>query len=108
MTEFFVHPDIAKVNGLSPGQLNWALDRLQGSLIETVESKSGQYRTIRLLPQYENAIAESKDCAAAKSLPPTTPDEERIIIDTEAVLARIGQARMETADLTYPSRHEGT
>jgi hypothetical protein len=94
--EFFVHPDIAKVNGLSPSQLNWALGELEGVLIETLDSKKGRYRTIRLLPQFDDAVADSEGGAAAKvSIPsPAVAGEERVHIDTAEVLAGLAKERM--------------
>ena len=96
--EFFVHPDIARVNGLSPADLNWALDRLEGVLIVTTESRKGGYRLLKLLPQFEEVAGKpaSDDPQTGRvSLP--TPDEEQVIIDTEAVLARASGLRTETA-----------
>lgn len=53
---FFVHPDLAKLYGLSPSDLNWALDRLEGELVETLGSKKGRYRKLRLIPDFENSV----------------------------------------------------
>jgi hypothetical protein len=86
--EFFVHPDIAGVNGLSPADLNWALDKLEGVLIETLMSKSGKYRLLQLLPQYEEAIVKPYT-EYQRITPPAPPGEERVFIDTDAVLANI-------------------
>ena len=95
-TEFFIHPDIANVNLLSPSQLNWALNELEGVMIETLDSKKGRYRTIRLLPQFEDAAAESEGGVTTKvSIPiPAVAGEERVHIDTAEVLARLAKERM--------------
>lgn len=50
---FCVTPDHAKLYSLSPTQLNWALSRLEGSLIVTIEAKRGGPRLIRLFPEWE-------------------------------------------------------
>ncbi len=86
--EFFVHPDIARVNGLSPADLNWALDKLEGVLIETLTSKSGKYRLLRILPQYEQAAGEPSAETQFVSCT-VSPGEERVFIDTDTVLANI-------------------
>ena len=49
---FFVGRGARKRFGLSPNMLNKGLNRLEReSVLETVESKKGRYRRIRLLPQ---------------------------------------------------------
>ena len=83
--EFFVHPDIAKRWGLSPADLNWAIDRLDGKLMETLDSKNGRFRIIRLLPQFEESTASGNK--RPDSL--LSPDEEPLEIDHEEVMARV-------------------
>lgn len=86
--EFFVHPDIAKRWDLSPPDLNWALDRLDGKLVETLDSKNGRFRIIRLLPQFEEATAST---GSGSKRPDSLlfPDEEPVEIDHEEVMARV-------------------
>lgn len=88
--EFFVHPDIAKRWGLSPADLNWALDRLDGKLMETLDSKNGRFRIIRLLPQFEESAAST---ASGNKRPDSLlpPDEEPVEIDHEEVMARVAE-----------------
>lgn len=86
--EFFVHPDIASLNGLKPADLNWALDKLEGVLIETITSKSGKYRLLRLLPQYEEPVGKPTT-EIQRIRTPVPLGEERVDIDTEAILAQI-------------------
>lgn len=92
-TEFFVHPDITKRWSLTPTDLNWALDRLEGKLVETIGSKKGRYRMLRLLPQFEEA---SSSYASRPERSPTSPvplGDKRIEIDIAAVLARLAAER---------------
>lgn len=89
--EFFVHPHIANLYGLKPADLNWALDKLEGVLLETTKSRKGGYRMLKLLPQFEEAVGKpaSDGPQAGRVSVLGAQDEERVIIDTEAVLARI-------------------
>ncbi len=84
-TEFFVSPQIARLNRLSPTDLNWALDKLEGEVVETLEKKNGKWRVLRLLPEFEQAeTAPSR--APHPGLDATAdlqPDEERVVYDQE-------------------------
>ena len=97
--EFFIHPDIAKVNGLKPADLNWALDRLEGVLIVTSKSRKGGYRLLKLLPQFEEVVGKPASTSPQTGRVSTTvaPDGEQVMVDTEAVLARAAGLRTETA-----------
>jgi len=89
--EFFVHPDIAKRNGLTPSDLNWALNKLEGKLLETVKSQNGMYRVIRLLPQFE-AVEDGPGEQSRQSGPRASyavPEEERVQFSDEDILARV-------------------
>jgi hypothetical protein len=101
--EFFVHPHIAKLWGLSAADLNWALDKLDGKLVETIHSKSGRYRTLRLLPQFEDTDSKASD-SYPKKLPSTlvAPDEERVEIDTAKVMALLATECEAPPPLKYP------
>ena len=89
-SEFFVHPNIARDNKLRPSDLNWALDHLEGKLMETLDSKNGRFRIIRLLPQFEESAAST---ASGNKLPYSLlfPDEEPVEIDHEEVKARVAK-----------------
>jgi len=80
--EFFVAPQIAEMHGLNPKDLNWALGRLEGRLIETLEARRGRFRRIRLNPEFEHS-------ATSGELSGGTPDVERITIDTDDVMSRL-------------------
>ena len=49
---FFIPPAIAGSYGLTPRDLSRTLDRLEGHLFATVESRRGRYRRIRFLQPY--------------------------------------------------------
>ncbi|MDQ8191574.1 hypothetical protein [Roseibacillus persicicus] len=86
--EFFVAPQIAKLNRLSPADLNWALDKLEGKVMTTVSSKKGRWRTIRLLPHLEKGVmAPGKQSHHGEGMEGALqPDEERLSYDKETVL----------------------
>jgi hypothetical protein len=100
--EFFVHPDIAKRWSLSPADLNWALDRLEGKLVETVGSTKGRYRMMRLVTQFEETASSSGSHPEKSSPSPVTLGEERVEIDTAAVMARLAAGREAQEAHTQP------
>ncbi|MDB4759250.1 hypothetical protein OAF99_02805 [Akkermansiaceae bacterium] len=82
--EFFVSPKVAEFHNLKPKDLNWGLERLEGKLTITVEQRKGRFRRLRLLPCYE--------ASTTNYIKPTindSCDEEQIVVDTAAVLARV-------------------
>lgn len=88
--EFFVSPQIARLNRLSPTDLNWALDKLEGKVVEALRKKNGKWRVIRLLPQFEQARmaipgATHPSQEATGALQPDE-DEERVVCDQEDVI----------------------
>jgi hypothetical protein len=54
---FFVAPHIAEYFGLTPRDLHWALDALEDIVVQTVGSKQGKFRKIRLLSKWEAQLA---------------------------------------------------
>lgn len=60
---FCVEPVIAAAYGLSQRAMTRAMDRLEGSLIQTVYKERGEPRVIRLLPDWENPEALAGDLA---------------------------------------------
>jgi hypothetical protein len=88
-SEFFVHPDIAKLNGLSPSDLNWALGELEGKLVETVKSKQGRYRTLRLLSQFEDEVLNPLDLRRGYSPTLASPGEASVEIDVASLFASL-------------------
>lgn len=50
---FFVPPHIAEYFRLTPRDLFWAHSELEGKLLETIGSKRGKFRRVRLLPEWE-------------------------------------------------------
>lgn len=98
--EFFVGPQIAKLNDLSPSDLNWALDRLEGQVVTTQSRLRGKFRRLRLLPHFESKVMEcsGRNAASPSAIPKGHPDEERVYVDTDEVLARAGAAKCEPSD----------
>ena len=80
--EFFVAPQIAEYHELNPKDLNWALGRLEGQLIETLEARRGRFRRIRLMPEFEYS-------ATGDELADETTDEEKVTIDIADVMSRL-------------------
>lgn len=78
--EFFVSPHIADLYNLTPRDLNWALNKLDGIFINTIESKPGKFRLICLTPEWE---AREANKAKARQNHPTNMNngEELVIID---------------------------
>lgn len=82
--EFFVPPQIAKLNGLTPGDLNWALDRLEGLLVKALGKKKGEWRIIQLLPEFEAAAVDSSSRGRKNgSGSQFSSDEEKVTLDEE-------------------------
>jgi hypothetical protein len=54
---FFVPPQIANLYGLTPRDLCWALDDLEGRVTVTVGSKHGRFRMIRLANTWEEQMS---------------------------------------------------
>lgn len=84
-TEFFVPPHIARLHGLSPSDLNWALDRLERVVVETVEKRQGKWRILRLLPQYEDA--QEVTHTSSRRADNLDPGEERVIFSKDSLRA---------------------
>lgn len=101
-TEFFVHPDITKRWNLSPTDLNWAVDKLEGKLVVTIGSKKGRYRMLRLLPQFEETASSTGSHPERSSTSPVPLGEERIEIDIAAVMARLATGGADPTPLKYP------
>lgn len=110
--EFFVPPHIAKLNNLSPGDLNWALDKLEGKLVVTRGSKRGKWRMLRLLPELEEAFTKPapqearRDGGAGK----LSSDEERVVFDKADILRRAASSNDESLPvfrhlLEIPPKH---
>ena len=86
---WFTVSNASNYSGLSPALL-------EGSLIETVSTKRGKFRVVRLLPEWEDqeAATESAPVTSARkkhTSKPTHTDEELITIDHSAVV-NIGTA----------------
>lgn len=64
--------------GLTPRDLNWALDTLEGKVTETQTSLTGKFRRVRLLPHWESQQGEAEVSRAAKKsrTARSTPSEE--------------------------------
>jgi hypothetical protein len=54
---FFVPPQIANLYGLTPRDLCWALDDLEGRVTVTVGSKQGKFRQVRLADRWEKLLS---------------------------------------------------
>lgn len=54
---FFVAPHIAEFFDLAPRDLNWALDALDGTVVQTLNSRQGKFRRMSLLPEWEEQVA---------------------------------------------------
>ena len=54
--EFFVPPHIADLFKLTPKDLSWALQDLEGKLVNTRNSIKGKFRKVCLLPVWENRV----------------------------------------------------
>lgn len=98
---FFVAPSIAQLHNLSASDLNWALDRLEGDVLETRESRRGKFRTIRLLPRFEEEVVVVEGIRRGRRRP-RRPDnvtlgEERVYFNKEQMLARISSPERESA-----------
>jgi len=96
--EFFVHPSIAQLHGLNPSDLNWALDKLEGDMVETLESRNGRFRTIRLMARFEEIEREcaTRNRGRGRICRRSNPDEERVTFDKGDLLERLSSAPRET------------
>ena len=54
--EFFVPPQIAELFHITPRDLCWALDDLEGKVTETLGSIQGKFRKVRLLDEWEEQL----------------------------------------------------
>lgn len=98
--EFFVPPQIAKLNRLTPTDLNWALDKLEGKLLSTVNRKKGKWRKVRLLPEFEKEVTSSdktRHCNRGVE-GVLLPDEERLSYDKDRILELAFDPQRKTSD----------
>jgi hypothetical protein len=97
--EFFVHPSIAALHGLNSSDLNWTLDKLEGAVVETLESRNGKYRMLRLLPRFEEMETEcaTRDLGRGRRFRKAAPAEEMVIFDKNALLERLSVSPCEPA-----------
>lgn len=95
--EFFVPPHIAKLNGLSPSDLSWALGKLEGKLVVTQYSEKGKWRMLRLVPEFEEDFAQGtiQDNRRHVGTGKVRPDEERVVFDKADILRRAASLRDE-------------
>lgn len=85
--EFFVPPHIAGLFNLTPKDLSWALQDLEGKLVNTRSSIKGKFRKVCLLPAWENqvgsegqrrnVVAESENAATYEELLIGKPADRR-------------------------------
>jgi len=64
--EFFVPPHIAELYRLTPRDLAWAYEKLEGLCINTVNSKMGKFRIVRLTDEWE--ARESQETKVSKQV----------------------------------------
>lgn len=67
---FFVPPQIAAIYRLKPADLCWALDALDGVVVETVGTTKGKFRTVRLLPRWEQRVQAERPSSPRASQKP--------------------------------------
>lgn len=72
--EFFVARSIAERFGLGVRDLNWALDKLEGELVETVESRKGRFRVIRLTVDWGETVDAEKSKVLGREENPAVGD----------------------------------
>lgn len=84
--EFFVSPHIARHFKLSTRDLNWALDKLEGCLVRTSDSRSGKFRSLKLMPEWE-AREQGKSKAAPGSS--HAEDGELLVVDKEKIMKQL-------------------
>jgi hypothetical protein len=58
--DFFVPPHIANLFHLAPKDLCWALQKLEGVLVNTVTSTKGRFRKVRLAPRWEQRVGDER------------------------------------------------
>lgn len=82
--EFFVPPHIAELYRLTPRDLAWAYEKLEGLFINTVNSKMGKFRIVRLTDEWE-ARESQKTKVSKQVVSNKDSDEERVTIDRETI-----------------------
>ncbi len=65
--EFFVPPHIAALFYLTPKDLSWALQDLEGKLVNTRSSIKGKFRKVCLLPEWENRVVVERKLTPTKA-----------------------------------------
>ena len=81
--EFFVAPGIVALYRLSPRDLNWALDDLEGVLTVTDNAVKGRYRRLHLVPAWEERLATA----------PTKPREGAAFRQRKTVQRKAGRVK---------------
>lgn len=84
--EFFVSPHIARHFNLSARDLYWALDKLEGELVRTLDSKTGKFRLLSLMPEWELLEGMKPKVATGSG---HAEDGELLVVDKERELKQL-------------------